>query len=82
LLGDAVRFGHDLLAELRSDDRKETAAIVDTANAWFAGCRIGARNMLSDNGFCYRYGPSSPRNQWRQQLGFLLSPSRRFGGQE
>jgi hypothetical protein len=62
--------GHDLLeAELLVDERNETAAVVAMDYASFVGCGIGARIMLSDN-------------HWHQQLGSLLSPSRRFGGQE
>ena len=49
---DAVKYGHDPLeAELLVDECKETAAALwRRANASFAGCALGTRNMLSDNG--------------------------------
>jgi hypothetical protein len=38
-------------AELLVDECKETAvALWIWANAWFAGCALGARNLLIDNG--------------------------------
>jgi transposase InsO family protein len=49
--------GHSRLAysELLSNERKETAAAFWTrANAWFAECGITVRNVLTDNGACYR----------------------------
>ena len=49
--------GHSRLAysELLSDERKETAAGFWTrANAWFTECGITVRNVLTDNGACYR----------------------------
>jgi hypothetical protein len=42
-------------AEVLVDERKETAAALwRRVSAWFAGCAIRDRNMLSDNDSCYR----------------------------
>lgn len=49
--------GHSRLAytELLGDERKDTtAAFWLRANAWFTGCGITVRNVLTDNGACYR----------------------------
>jgi transposase InsO family protein len=49
--------GHSRLAysELLSDERKETAAAFWVrANSWFTECGITVRNVLTDNGACYR----------------------------
>jgi transposase InsO family protein len=49
--------GHSRLAhsELLGDERKETAAAFWLrANAWFTQCGITVRNVLTDNGSCYR----------------------------
>jgi transposase InsO family protein len=49
--------GHSRLAysELLSDERKDTAAAFwIRANAWFSECGITVRNILTDNGSCYR----------------------------
>jgi transposase InsO family protein len=49
--------GHSRLAysELLGDERKDTAAAFWTrANAWFTQCGITVRNVLTDNGSCYR----------------------------
>jgi transposase InsO family protein len=49
--------GHSRLAysELLTDERKDTAAAFWTrANAWFNQCGITVRNVLTDNGSCYR----------------------------
>jgi transposase InsO family protein len=49
--------GHSRLAysELLSDERKETAAAFwIRANSWFSECGITVRNVLTDNGSCYR----------------------------
>ena len=48
---------HSRLAysELLADERKETAAAFWLrANAWFTECGITVRNVLTDNGSCYR----------------------------
>jgi len=48
---------HSRLAysELLADERKETAAAFWLrANTWFAHCGITVRNVLTDNGSCYR----------------------------
>jgi len=55
--------GHSRMAysELLGDERKETAAAFWTcANAWFTECGITVRNVLTDNGACYR-SPHSPK---------------------
>ena len=42
-------------SELLTDERKETAAAFWLrADAWFTGCGIAARKVLTDNGSCYR----------------------------
>jgi transposase InsO family protein len=49
--------GYSRLAysELLTDERKDTAAAFWTrANAWFNQCGIAVRNVLTDNGSCYR----------------------------
>jgi transposase InsO family protein len=49
--------GHSRLAysELLADERKETAAAFWLrANTWFNQCGITVRNVLTDNGSCYR----------------------------
>ena len=49
--------GHSRVAytELLADERKETAAeFWSRANAWFVECGITVRNVLTDNGSCYR----------------------------
>jgi transposase InsO family protein len=49
--------GYSRLAysELLGDERKETAAeFWLRANAWFVDCGITVRNVLTDNGSCYR----------------------------
>jgi len=49
--------GHSRLAysELLTDECKETAAeFWVRANAWFSDCGIRVRNVLTDNGSCYR----------------------------
>jgi transposase InsO family protein len=49
--------GHSRLvySELLTDERKETAAAFwIRANAWFSQCGIAVRNVLTDNGSCYR----------------------------
>lgn len=49
--------GHSRLAysELLADERKETAAAFWLrANTWFAECGFRVRNVLTDNGSCYR----------------------------
>jgi transposase InsO family protein len=49
--------GHSRLAysELLADERKDTAAAFWLrANTWFAECGITVRNVLTDNGSCYR----------------------------
>ena len=49
--------GHSRLAysELLADERKDTAAqFWLRANAWFTECGITVRNVLTDNGACYR----------------------------
>jgi transposase InsO family protein len=49
--------GHSRLAytELLVDERKETAAAFwARANAWFNQCGITVRNVMTDNGSCYR----------------------------
>ncbi|WP_445169805.1 IS481 family transposase [Mycolicibacterium sp. Dal123E01] len=49
--------GHSRLAysELLADERKQTAATFWLrANAWFNQCGITVRNVLTDNGSCYR----------------------------
>jgi len=58
--------GHSRLAfsELLADERKDTAAAFWTrANAWFIECGITVRNVLTDNGSCYR------SNVFRDALG-------------
>jgi transposase InsO family protein len=48
---------HSRLAysELLTDERKDTAAAFwQRANAWFAECGVTVRNVLTDNGACYR----------------------------
>ena len=48
---------HSRLAysEVLADERKETAAgFWLRAQAWFAGCGISVRRVLTDNGSCYR----------------------------
>jgi transposase InsO family protein len=48
---------HSRLAysEILADERKETAAeFWRRAEAWFAGCGITVRRVLTDNGSCYR----------------------------
>jgi transposase InsO family protein len=52
--------GHSRLAysELLTDERKGTAAAFWLrANAWFLQCGITVRNVLTDNGACYRSTP-------------------------
>jgi len=52
--------GHSRLAysELLADERKDTAAAFWLrANAWFLQCGIRVRNVLTDNGACYRSTP-------------------------
>ncbi|WP_082698520.1 IS481 family transposase [Mycobacterium sp. GA-2829] len=52
--------GHSRLAysELLTDERKDTAAAFWLrANAWFLECGITVRNVLTDNGACYRSTP-------------------------
>jgi transposase InsO family protein len=49
--------GHSRVAysELLADERKDTAAeFWVRANTWFAQCGIIVRNVLTDNGSCYR----------------------------
>ena len=49
--------GHSRLAytELLGDERRDTAAAFWLrANTWFADCGITVRNVLTDNGGCYR----------------------------
>jgi transposase InsO family protein len=49
--------GHSRLAytELLGDERKDTAAAFWLrANTWFTDCGITVRNVLTDNGSCYR----------------------------
>lgn len=49
--------GHSRLAysELLADERKETAAAFwARAHSWFTDCGITVRNVLTDNGSCYR----------------------------
>jgi transposase InsO family protein len=49
--------GHSRLAysELLCDERQQTAAAFWTrANSWFTECGITVRNVLTDNGSCYR----------------------------
>ncbi|QZH64053.1 IS481 family transposase [Mycolicibacterium farcinogenes] len=42
-------------SELLTDERKETAAAFwQRANAWFNECGFTVRNVLTDNGSCYR----------------------------
>ena len=51
---------HSRLAysELLTDERKDTAAeFWIRANAWFIECGINVRNVLTDNGSCYRSHP-------------------------
>lgn len=58
--------GHSRLAysELLADERKDTAAAFWLrANAWFNGCGIRVRKVLTDNGSCYR------SNVFRDALG-------------
>ncbi len=53
--------GHSRLAysELLADETKNTAAAFWTrANAWFIEHGITVRNILTDNGSCYRSTPS------------------------
>jgi len=52
--------GHSRLAysELLTDERKDTAAqFWMRANTWFSQCGITVRNVLTDNGACYRSRP-------------------------
>ena len=42
-------------SEMLADERKDTAAeFWQRANAWFNGCGITVRKVLTDNGSCYR----------------------------